>query len=70
MDGLGEWIEARIREWSVPGLAVAVVQKDKVLYSSGFGYRNIEKKLPVNTDTIFGIAHRQSRSPQRGSQCS
>lgn len=53
--GLGEWIEARVNEWNVPGLAVAVVEKDKVLYRSGFGYRDIENKLPVDTDTIFGI---------------
>ena len=38
---------------SVAGLAVAVVHKDQIIYKRGFGYRNIEKCLPVLPDTRF-----------------
>ena len=37
------------------GVAVAVVEKNKVVYASGFGYRDIEKKLPVTPTTQFAI---------------
>lgn len=38
-----------------PGMAVAVVKKDKVIYSKGFGYRDIENKIPVTENTQFAI---------------
>lgn len=44
-----------IAEWKVPGLSVAVVQNGQVIYAKGFGYRDVEKKLPVTTDTVFAI---------------
>jgi len=38
-----------------PGFAVAVVEKDKIIYSKGFGYKDYEKKLPVTPNTMFAI---------------
>ena len=37
----------------VPGLAVGIVKDGKVVFAKGFGFRNIEKKLPVTKDTQF-----------------
>ncbi len=39
-----------------PGLAVAVVSADAVLFSEGFGYADVEAGRPVTPDTIFYIA--------------
>src|SRR5246127_699659 len=39
----------------VPGMSVAIVRDGKVIYAKGFGYRDVERKLPVTTDTIFAI---------------
>ena len=39
-----------------PGMAVAIVKDDKVIFAEGFGYRNLEEKLPVNAQTQFYIA--------------
>ena len=44
-----------LKDWNAPGFAVAVVQKDKVIYAKGFGYRDVEKKLPVTPNTLFAI---------------
>jgi CubicO group peptidase (beta-lactamase class C family) len=44
-----------IAEWKVPGVSVAVVKNGKVIYAKGFGFRDVEKKLPVTTDTLFAI---------------
>ncbi|MGV3528494.1 MAG: serine hydrolase [Flavisolibacter sp.] len=44
-----------LKDWNAPGFAVAVVQKNKVIYAKGFGYRDVEKKLPVTPNTLFAI---------------
>ncbi len=44
-----------LNQWHVAGFAVAVIQKDSVIYSKGFGYRDYEKKLPVTPHTLFAI---------------
>ena len=47
--------EKVLKDWKAAGFAVAVVHKDKVIYSKGFGYRDVEKKLPVTPNTLFAI---------------
>lgn len=41
---------------SVPGASVVVVKEGKTLYQKGFGYANVESKLPFTHDTNFYIA--------------
>lgn len=40
----------------IPGLAVAVAQQGRPLYTEGFGHRDVETDAPVTPDTMFGIA--------------
>src|SRR6202011_2957056 len=44
-----------LKDWHAAGFAVAVVEKNKVVYSKGFGYRDWENKLPVTPHTLFAI---------------
>ncbi len=44
-----------LKEWHAAGFAVAVVEKDKVVYAKGFGYRDYENKIPVTPNTLFAI---------------
>lgn len=41
--------------WKGAGFAVAVVEKNKIIYQKGFGYRDYEQKLPVTPNTLFAI---------------
>lgn len=41
--------------WKAAGFAVAVVEKNKVVYAKGFGYRDYEKKSNVTPNTLFAI---------------
>jgi CubicO group peptidase (beta-lactamase class C family) len=41
--------------WKGAGFAVAVVEKNKLVYVKGFGFRNNEEKLPVTPNTLFAI---------------
>jgi len=42
-------------DWKAAGFAVAVVEKNKIIYAKGFGYRDLEKKVPVTPNTLFAI---------------
>ncbi len=53
--GLDEYVEGVLKEWHVPGLALAVVKDGKVLLVKGYGQRDVEKKLPVTSKTLFAI---------------
>lgn len=44
-----------LKDWHAPGFAVAVVEKNKIVYAKGFGYRDYEAKLPVTPNTLFAI---------------
>ncbi|SFQ24043.1 serine hydrolase [Parafilimonas terrae] len=44
-----------LKDWHAAGFAVAVVEKDKVVYANGFGYRDYETKIPVTANTVFAI---------------
>jgi CubicO group peptidase (beta-lactamase class C family) len=53
--GFDEFVEKALRDWKVPGVAVAVVRDDEVILSKGYGLRNIKQKLPVTSKTLFAI---------------
>lgn len=54
---LPQYVAALMRNIPVtPGLAIAVVRDDKVIFSQGFGYRDVKGKLPVTPQTGFYIA--------------
>lgn len=53
--GIEKSIDKILLDWHTAGVAVAVVEKDKVIYAKGFGYRDYEKKLPVTPNTVFAI---------------
>ncbi|MCO6512064.1 MAG: serine hydrolase [Aridibacter famidurans] len=41
---------------TAPGMAVAIVKDDRIVFSKGYGYRNLDRGLPVNAQTQFYIA--------------
>lgn len=49
-------ITALMEEQHIPGLSFAIAKDGKLLWSEGFGYANVEGKLPVTTDTRFRFA--------------
>ncbi len=40
----------------LPGLSVAIRKNDKIIFAEGFGYADIEKKIPVSSITQFRAA--------------
>ena len=54
-DDLEQFVRSRMQNWKVPGIAIAVVQNGQIIYSHGFGLRDVKNNLPVTTKTIFAI---------------
>ena len=50
------YMQQLLKDWEVAGSAVAIVYRDQVIFSKGYGLRDVENKLPVTTKTLFGIA--------------
>jgi CubicO group peptidase (beta-lactamase class C family) len=51
-----ERIEALMRETPVAGLSVAVVRKDRIVFTKAFGYRDLETRTPLRETDLFRIA--------------
>ena len=55
LQALDSYIEKARTEWNVPGVAVAIVKDDTIVYLKGFGVREAGKPGVVGPDTIFAI---------------
>ncbi len=53
--GFEAFVDQAREAWKVPGLAIAIVKGDQVVLEKGFGYRDLEKKLPATPATLFAI---------------
>jgi CubicO group peptidase (beta-lactamase class C family) len=56
LKGFDQTIEKILKDWNVPGCGIGIVVKDKLVFARGYGYRDLEKKLPVTPNTLFQIA--------------
>jgi CubicO group peptidase (beta-lactamase class C family) len=48
--------QAAVANGGVPGLAIAIVYQDEVIYLGGFGVREVGKPDTVDADTVFQLA--------------
>src|SRR5262249_54041579 len=55
LNGFDGFVEQVMKDWHVPGIAVAIVKDGHVVYAKGYGYRDVKKGLKVTPDTLFAI---------------
>ena len=55
LKNLSEELDSILPNFNAAGFAVAVVEKDQIIFSKGFGYRDYEKKIPADANTLFAI---------------
>ena len=48
-------IDDRRKELGIPGISLAIVKDDQIIYLKGLGYKNFEQKIPVTPVTRFAI---------------
>ncbi len=56
LDKMDKYLEKARVEWQVPGLSIAIVKDDSVVFARGYGYREYGKPAEVDEYTIFSIA--------------
>ena len=44
------------KDYGIPGMAVAVLENQQIVFADGFGYADIENSIPAAADTPFNIA--------------
>lgn len=55
LQGFDDYVNRAIKDWDVPGAAIAVVKDDKIVFAKGYGVREIGKPDKVDERTIFAI---------------
>jgi CubicO group peptidase (beta-lactamase class C family) len=50
-----DYVNKALKEWGVPGAAIAIVKDDRIVYQKGFGVRELNKPAPVDEHTLFAI---------------
>lgn len=55
-DSVDRLVERALKSFNVPGIAVAIVKDDKVVYAKGYGVRSLNTGKKVDENTLFGIA--------------
>src|SRR5258708_9271938 len=50
------YVDKAVRDWKAPGLAIAVVKDDSLVFAKGYGAIELGKPARVNEHTRFAIA--------------
>lgn len=50
-----DWAAPILATQQVPGAIVALAKDGALIYTHGFGYSDVEQRLPIREETIFGI---------------
>lgn len=53
---LDNYIEQSRTDWKIPGLAIAIVKNNEVIFSKGYGVKDINNNKKVDDETLFAIA--------------
>ena len=54
-EGYNEYINTRMQEWNIPGMAIVVVKGDSVLFQNTYGYADVAHNIKVTPHTLFAI---------------
>ena len=53
--GYDAYVTKAMQDWKVPGLSIAVVKNDSIVYARGFGVRRVGAEGAVDAQTLFGM---------------
>ncbi|WP_347157421.1 serine hydrolase [Pontibacter chitinilyticus] len=53
---LDAYYQKTLKDWNVPGMAIAIVKDDSVIFAKGYGVKNSKIGGAVDANTLFGIA--------------
>ncbi len=55
LGGLDDYVNRALRDWEVPGVAIAIVKDDRTVLAKGYGVRKLGDLTPTSERTLFAI---------------
>ena len=56
-DFTDKFIQSEMRESNIPGVAVVIIQDEKIVFSGGYGYGNVTDQIKISAeDSVFRVA--------------
>ena len=49
------YVAKAMQDWKVPGMAIAIVRNDSIVFARGYGVRKLGEPTPVDPQTVFAI---------------
>jgi CubicO group peptidase (beta-lactamase class C family) len=49
------WIEQQVAHRNLPGLSIAIVFDQEIVWTKGYGYADLEKEIPATPSTVYRI---------------
>ncbi|MEJ8801302.1 serine hydrolase [Pontibacter sp. H249] len=56
LNKLDTYYQKALKDWNVPGMAIAIVKGDSVIFAKGYGVLDNKKGGTVDANSVFGIA--------------
>jgi CubicO group peptidase (beta-lactamase class C family) len=53
--GFDAYAAKAMKDWKVPGMAIAIVRNDSIVFAKGYGVRKVGDPTPVDPHTVFAI---------------
>ena len=50
-----QWIDSQLDYNDIPGMSAGIVYDQELIWSRGWGYADVDKKIPASPDTIYSI---------------
>lgn len=54
-DEIDRYVETQLQRQHIPGLALAVIRDGRIVKAGGYGFADLEQRVPVTADTVFEI---------------
>ena len=55
LEVLDLWIEQQVTHRNLPGLSIAIVFDQEIVWAKGYGYSDVEQKIPATPSTVYRI---------------
>jgi CubicO group peptidase (beta-lactamase class C family) len=55
LNGFDDYVNKALKDWGVPGVAIAIVKNDQIVFAKGYGVRKLGEPTPVDEKTLFAI---------------
>lgn len=52
---LERWIRAELDQKEIPGLSIALIDDQQVVWAQGFGYADARRRIPASAETVYRV---------------